>query len=152
MIVEVILLERITNLGRVGDRVSVKPGYGRNFLVPKAKAIYATPENIKAFELKRSEYEAAQTGKLENAQNRAKQLSSIQINLELEADPSGKLYGSVSPKVLADAITKAGCEVHKEEIKLPHGPIRHIGDHEITLQLHSEVVATVLVKVTGINV
>lgn len=148
---EVILLERVTNLGRVGDKVSVKPGYGRNFLVPQGKAIYATPENIKGFELKRSEYEKAQTDKLENAKSRAEQLASMEVKLVLEADPSGKLYGSVSPKILADAITQAGCEVRKEEIKLPEGPIRQIGDHTVSVQLHSEVIATVALKIVPIS-
>lgn len=145
---QVILLERVTNLGRVGDKVSVKPGYGRNFLVPQGKAIYATPTNIKEFELKRAEYEKAQVDKLEGARNRAEQLASMEIQLVLEADPSGKLYGSVTPKALADAIAKAGCEVRKEEVKLPEGPIRQIGDYAVNVQLHSEVVATVAVKIT----
>lgn len=148
---EVILLERVTNLGRVGDKVTVKPGFGRNFLIPQKKAMYATPENIKNFELKRSEFEKAQENKFENAQRRAGQLATMVVTIVLEADPSGKLYGSVSPKTLADAITEAGCEVQKSEVKLPGGPIRQIGEHTINVQLHTEIMASVVVKVVPMN-
>ncbi len=147
---EVILLERVTNLGRVGDKVSVKPGYGRNYLVPQGKAIFATAENIQAFELKRAEYEKAQQDKLEEAQKRAEELAALEISLVLEADPAGKLYGSVNTKTLADAITQAGCAVRKEEIRLPEGSIRQIGEHVVNVHLHSEVITPVTIKIEAV--
>lgn len=146
---EVILLEKIRHLGGVGDKVSVKPGYGRNYLIPKGKAESATQENIVKFEARRAELERAAAESLSAAQARADALVAIQVTIPARAGDEGKLFGSIGTSDLAKAISDAGVKVNKSEIRLPTGPIRQLGEFEIHVQLHSDVMTHVKVIVTA---
>lgn len=146
---EVILLDKIRHLGGVGDRVSVKPGYGRNFLIPQGKAVFATEPNIAKFEARRAEIERAAAEALSAAQKRADALVAIQVTLPAKAGDEGKLFGSIGTMDLAKAITHAGVEVCKSEVRLPTGPIRQLGEYDIHVQLHSEVMTTVKVIIVA---
>jgi len=144
---EVILLEKISNLGNLGERVNVKPGYARNFLIPQGKAVRATAGRIAEFEKRRAELEKKAAGVLATAQDRAAKLAELEVEITQKAGPEGKLYGSVGTQNIADAVTAAGVEVTRQEVRLPEGPLRHTGEYEIELQLHPDVVATVKVIV-----
>ncbi|MFO7908480.1 50S ribosomal protein L9 [Vreelandella aquamarina] len=144
---EVILLDKIGKLGGLGDKVTVKPGYGRNFLVPYGHAVPATKENIAAFEAQRVELEAQAAERKAEAEARAEQLNDIELSLVSKAGDEGKLFGSIGPRDLADAISSAGIEVAKSEVRMPLGPIRQTGEYDIELRLHAEVNATVRVVV-----
>ena len=144
---ELILLQKVTNLGNLGDKVSVKPGYGRNFLVPQGKAVPATAANLADFEAKRAEYEAKAKASLEGAQGRAAQLEGASVTLKVNASTEGKLYGSVGPRDIADAFTAAGLPLEKSEVILGEGPIRHIGEFDVLVHLHADVETTVKVVV-----
>ena len=143
----VILLERVANLGNLGDSVKVRAGYGRNYLIPQGKAVPATPENVEKFEARRVELEKTATEKLSIAQARKDALANVSITLQQKAGDEGKLFGSVGTSDLAHAITAAGVQVEKREIRLPNGPIRQIGQHDIEIELHSDVIATIMVNV-----
>ena len=136
---EVILLEKVNNLGDLGDKVNVKAGYGRNYLIPQKKAVPATPENLKEFEAKRAEFEKAEREALEAAQTRANALADITITLVRKAGAEGKLFGSVTNADIAEAVTEAGVELEKREIRMPAGPIHELGEYDIDVHLHSEV-------------
>jgi large subunit ribosomal protein L9 len=136
---EVILLEKVANLGSLGDKVKVKAGYGRNFLLPYGKAVAATADNLKAFEERRAELEKAAAEKLAAAQARGEALEGASITITSKAGEEGKLFGSIGVRDIADAITAAGTEVEKSEVRLPEGPLRVVGEYEIELQLHSDV-------------
>ena len=144
---EVILLEKVANLGALGDKVKVKAGYGRNFLVPFGKAVPATKANVAEFEARRAELEKAAGEKLAAAQQRAEQLSEIELTITAKAGDEGKLFGSIGTRDLAESISAVGVEVAKSEIRLPAGPIRTVGEFDIALQLHTDVSATVKVFV-----
>lgn len=144
---EVILLEKIHKLGGLGDRVKVKPGYGRNFLVPQGKAVPATGDNVKYFETRREELEKAQADALGKAQIRATELNEISVTIERKAGEEGKLYGSVGTSDIADAVTAAGVELAKQEVRLPEGPFRMTGEYDVEVVLHPEVTATIKLNV-----
>ena len=144
---EVILLEKVANLGALGDKVKVKAGFGRNFLVPFGKAVPATKANVAEFEARRAELEKAAAEKLSAAQKRAEELDEIELTLTAKAGDEGKLFGSIGTRDLAEAISATGMEVAKSEVRLPTGPIRTIGEFDIALQLHPEVAATVKIFV-----
>jgi len=146
----VILQEKIANLGNVGDQVTVTRGYGRNYLIPKDKAVLATPESIQHFEERRVDLEKAAAEVLLTAQARAKSLGSVSVKIEAQASEEGKLFGSVGPREIADAIVAAGHEMTKSEVSMPDGPIRQLGEHEVTVTLHGEVYTTVKVEVVAI--
>ena len=146
---EVILLEKIANLGNLGDKVTIKSGYGRNYLVPQGKAVAATAKKIAEFEARRAELEKAAAEKLSAAQKLGNELSKLQIVITHKAGDEGRLFGSVGTHNIADAITEAGIEIGKHQIRLPHGAIRHIGDYPIDINLHSDVVVTLNVKVAA---
>ncbi|MFW5824347.1 MAG: 50S ribosomal protein L9 [Marinobacter sp.] len=146
---EVILLEKVANLGSLGDKVKVKSGYGRNFLLPYGKAVAATEENLKAFEERRAELEKAAAEKLAAAQARAEALEGQSFTISSKAGDEGKLFGSIGVRDIADAITAGGTEVEKSEVRLPEGPIRATGEYEIELQLHSDVTVTVQLAVVA---
>jgi large subunit ribosomal protein L9 len=146
---EVILLDKIRHLGGVGDRVSVKPGYGRNYLIPKGKAVFATETNITKFEARRAEIERAAAEALSAAQKRADALVAIQVTVPAKAGDEGKLFGSIGTMDLAKAISSAGVEVNKSEVRLPTGPIRQLGEYDIHVQLHSEVMTTVKILIVA---
>ena len=146
---EVILLEKVVNLGNLGDKVNVKSGFARNFLVPHQKAVLATKEKIAEFEKRRAELEKAAAEKLSAAQTRAAALSKIEVVITHKAGEEGKLFGSVGTQDIADAMTAAGAEVDKREVRLPEGIIRHVGDYAIDVNLHADVTVTVTVQIVA---
>jgi large subunit ribosomal protein L9 len=143
---EVILLEKIKNLGALGAKVAVKSGYGRNFLIPQGKAVPATEKNVAEFEARRAELEAKANAALASAQTRGERVSALAVVIAAKAGDEGKLFGSVGTRDIADAITGLGEAVDKSEVRLPNGALRSTGDYDIDVQLHAEV--TVPVKVT----
>ena len=140
---KVILQEKVANLGNVGDQVSVKPGFGRNYLIPYGKAVPSTPEAIADFEKRRAGLEKAAAELLATAKQRADKLADLTVTLSANAGEEGKLFGSISPRDIAEAITRAGVDVEKREVDLPEGPIRTTGEYEVHVHLHSDVKATV---------
>ena len=142
---EVILLEKIANRGDLGSRVRVKAGYGRNYLIPFGKAVPATQANIANFDARRAELEKTAAVKLAEAEKRAAALAEIELTIPAKAGDEGKLFGSVGVRDLANAITDAGVEVTKSEVRLPAGPIRMVGEYDIAVQLHSDVTSSVKV-------
>ncbi|PMR76646.1 50S ribosomal protein L9 [Billgrantia endophytica] len=146
---EVILLDNIGKLGGLGDKVAVKPGYGRNYLVPYGLAVPATKDNVEAFEAQRAELEAHAAERKAEAEARAAQLNEIELSLVSKAGDEGKLFGSIGPRDLAEALAQAGLDVAKSEVRMPDGPIRQTGEYDIDLHLHAEVDATVRVVVVA---
>ena len=144
---EVILLEKVRNLGSVGDKVIVKPGFARNFLVPKGKAVRATSANVAKFEARRSELEKVAADSLQAAKARAEKLNEFVLTIKAKAAEEGKLFGSISTRELVKAFAQAGQEIAKSEILMPEGAIRRTGEYAINLQLHSDVVVAVKVNV-----
>jgi len=145
---EVILLEKVANLGNLGDKVNVRPGYGRNFLVPTKKAVPATKDNLVMFEERRAELEAAAAEVLATAQARAEQIANLaSVTIAANASEEGKLFGSVAVVDIAKVVTDAGVEVTKQEVSMPEGPIHTIGEYEIAIHVHSDVIQTIKVVV-----
>ena len=136
---EVILLERVDNVGGIGDLVRVKSGFARNYLIPKGKATVATAENKAKFEARRAELEAKAAGELKAAQGRAKQLEGKIVRLTAQAGPEGKLFGSVGTVDIAEACEKLGVQVERSEVRMHDGPIRVVGEHKVDLHLHTDV-------------
>ena len=146
---EVILLEKVKNLGALGDKVKVKPGYGRNYLVPQGKAAPASKANLEAFEQKRTEYEAKANKLLADAQARAASFADAEATISANASPEGKLFGSVGPREIAEAFTAQGKTLEKSEVIMPEGAIHNIGDYEVEISLHADVKAPVKVHVVA---
>ncbi|RRN57189.1 50S ribosomal protein L9 [Pseudoxanthomonas sp. SGNA-20] len=144
---ELILLQKVVNLGNLGDKVTVKPGYGRNYLVPQGKAVPATAANLAEFEAKRAEYEAKAKALLDEAQARLAKLEGASVTVKANASTEGKLYGSVGPRDIAEAFTAAGLPLEKSEVIMGEGPIRHVGEFEVQVALHADVETTVKVVV-----
>ena len=140
---QVILLEKIGRLGELGQQVNVKPGYGRNYLIPNGKAVPATPENVEKFEAQRAELEKAQADSLATAQGRAEKLNELEVTLHRKVVSDDKLYGSVGINEIAAAIADSGLEVTKREINLPDGPFKSVGEYEVELHLHADVDARI---------
>jgi large subunit ribosomal protein L9 len=136
---EIILLEKVNNVGAIGDRVRVKSGYARNYLIPQGKATLATPANIAKFEARRAELEAKAAGEVAEAQARAKKLEGVTLKITMPAGAEGKLFGSVGTVDIAEAIEKIGVTVERSEVRLPEGPLRVAGEHQIELHLHTDV-------------
>lgn len=149
MNIKVILQEKVANLGNIGDQVLVKPGYARNFLFPYSKAVPATPEFIVKFEKRRAELEKAAVELLERAKVRAKKLVAKTFKVIANASGEGKLFGSVGPREIAEAISKNGVVVEKREVNLPEGLIRQVGEYQIPLNLHMDVAVTVKIEVVS---
>src|SRR3990167_3083151 len=147
MVMEVILLEKIRNLGGIGEKVKVKRGYGRNYLIPQGKAVLANAANLAAFEARRAELEKHEQETLATVKKRAESLSVLTITIPVKASEEGKLYGSIGSREIAEAIEAAGCAVERREVDLPEGPIRQVGEHPVILQLHSDVTVKLLVQV-----
>ena len=145
----VILLENVENLGSIGDLVKVKPGYGRNYLLPQGKAALATPENVKAIESRRVELEKAAADELANAKTRAATIAGMELIIPANAGSEGKLFGSVGPIDIADAFAKVQVEVQRSEVRMPDGPLHELGEFTIGVHLHPEVNADVLVRVVA---
>ncbi|MBL4833002.1 MAG: 50S ribosomal protein L9 [Pseudomonas sp.] len=147
---EVILLEKIANLGSLGDKVAVSAGYARNFLLPFGKATPATAGNLEAFEARRAELERIADEKKAEAEARAAKLVDLTVTITANAGEEGKLFGSIGTRDISDAVTAAGVSVEKSEVRLPEGPLRNVGEYDIALHLHSDVEASVkLVVVNG---
>ncbi|WFC43652.1 50S ribosomal protein L9 [Pseudoxanthomonas sp. SE1] len=144
---ELILLQKVTNLGVLGDKVNVKPGYGRNYLVPQGKAVPATAANVAEFEAKRAEYEAKAKAVHDDAEARAAKLEGASVTITANAATEGKLFGSVGPRDIADAFTAAGLPLEKSEVIMGEGALRNIGEYEIAVKLHADVQTTVKVVV-----
>jgi len=146
---QIILLEKVANLGQLGDVVKVKDGYARNFLIPSGKAKRATDANLKEFDARRAELEKVQAEKLVAAQARAEKLEGARIEIAQKAGVDGRLFGSVGNIDIADAITKTGIEVAKMEVRLPEGPFKVVGEYPVTLALHSDVTCDITVTVVA---
>ncbi len=146
---QLILLQKVTNLGNLGDKVDVKPGFGRNFLVPQGKAVPATPANLAEFETRRAEYEAKAEAQRAEATERLSKLEGASVTIYANASTEGKLYGSVGPRDIAEALTKHGLPVEKSEVVMGEGAFRHIGEYEVVVHLHADVETTVQVVVAG---
>ena len=144
---ELILLEKVQKLGDLGDTVNVKPGYGRNFLVPTGKAVPATPENITQFEARRGELEKVAFKKLSTAEERVTALDGFEIVLSANASEEGKLYGSIGPREIADEVTTRGITLSKAEVIMGEGPIRYTGEHNVLVHLHADVETEIKVTV-----
>jgi large subunit ribosomal protein L9 len=143
----VILLENVENLGSIGDLVKVKPGYGRNYLLPQGKAALATPENMKEIEARRAELEKAAAEELAAAKTRAGAIEGMELVIPANAGPEGKLFGSVGPIDIADAFEKVQVEVERSEIRMPEGPIQELGEFSVGVHLHPEVDVEVSVRI-----
>jgi large subunit ribosomal protein L9 len=146
---EVILLESVQKLGELGDKVTVKSGYGRNFLIPQKKAVPATAENLQQFEERRADLEAVAGEKLSIAKNRAKKVDELSITITTKAGEEGKLFGSITVRDVAEACEAAGVKLEKSEVRLPEGPIRELGEFEINIHLHPEVDAVLKLAVVA---
>ena len=145
---EIILLDKIAHLGGLGDKVKVRNGYARNYLLPQKKAVLATEENLKKFEAERLVYAAKIAAELEAAEQRAKAITELgQVVIASNAGDEGKLFGSIGTRDISEALTAAGVEVHKSEVRMPDGVIRSIGEYEITIQLHADVKTAIKVIV-----
>ncbi len=137
---KIILQENVANVGKVGDQVNVKAGFARNFLLPQEKAVLATPANLADFETRRADFEKAAEENLAQAKQRAEAMAKLSVHIEALSSDEGKLFGSIGPREVADALLAAGCEaVEKREVVMADGPIRHVGEHAVLLSLHSEV-------------
>jgi large subunit ribosomal protein L9 len=143
----VILLENVENLGSIGDLVKVKPGYGRNYLLPQGKAALATPENMKEIEARRAELEKAAAEELAAARKRAGAIEGMELVIQANAGPEGKLFGSVGPIDIADAFEKVQVEVERSEVRMPEGPIQELGEFTIGVHLHPEVDVDITVRI-----
>ena len=146
---EVILLEKVGKLGALGDRVTVKGGYARNFLLPQGRAVLANEANIAEFEARRAELEKTAKEQIDAATLRAESLNGKTVAINAKAGDEGKLFGSIGTRDIADAAVAAGLTLDKSEVRLPEGPLRTIGEHEVQCQVYSEVFATIKVTITG---
>jgi large subunit ribosomal protein L9 len=146
---EVILLEKVANLGDLGDKVSIKAGYGRNYLVPQGKAVAATADKIKEFETRRAELEKVAAEKLAAANGRATALNKLNVIITHKAGDEGKLFGSVGTQNIADVLTESGAKVEKHEVRMPDGVIRQIGNYDIDIHLHSDVIVTLSIEIAA---
>jgi large subunit ribosomal protein L9 len=146
---EVILLEKIANLGNLGDRVTIKSGYGRNYLIPQGKAAMATVAKIKEFEERRAELEKQAAEKLAAATARGESISKLNVTIAHKTGDEGRLFGSVGTQNIAEAVTAAGVKVEKHEVRMPNGVIRQVGEYEIAINLHTDVVVTLPIKIVA---
>jgi len=146
---QIILLEKVANLGALGEQVTVLPGYARNFLFPQGKAVPATAANVEQFETRRAELEAQAAAKLAEAQDRAAKIDEIELSAAVKAGDEGKLFGSLGNRDVAELATAAGVELAKAEVLLPNGPIRQVGEYDIAIRLHPEVEATLTLHVVA---
>ena len=146
---EVILLEKVENLGNLGDKVAVRSGYARNYLVPQGKAKFATPENMAEFEARRAELEKIAAETLAAAEARREKLDGLEVTITMKAGNEGKLFGSVGTADIAEAVASAGVEIEKREVRMPEGALREAGEFDIDVHLHSDVNATIKLIIVG---
>ena len=146
---QVILLEKVVNLGELGSVVKVKDGYARNYLIPQGKAKRATAENLKVFEARRAELEKVQAAALAQAQERATKLEGLKLEITQKAGVDGRLFGSVTNYDIVEALEKLGHEVERSHVRMPEGPLKQVGEYPISIALHTDVIATITVAVLG---
>lgn len=146
---QIILLEKVINLGNLGDVVRVKAGYARNFLIPQRKARRATPAAIAEFETRRAELETAAAARLAVATAAGNKLAGLTVQISQKSGVDGRLFGSVTNSDIAEALTKQGVAVEKAQIRMPHGPLKIVGDHSVSVSLHTDVVVDIIVAVLG---
>lgn len=146
---QVILLQRVVNLGKLGETVDVKAGYGRNYLIPQGKALPANEANIAKFEARRAELEAQEAKELAEAKKRADALSDVNVIMRAKVGDEGKLFGSIGTRDIADALTNSGLPVDRAEVKLPEGTLRQVGEYKVVIQLHHDITADILVTITS---
>jgi large subunit ribosomal protein L9 len=146
---QVILLQKVANLGNIGDRVKVRSGYGRNFLLPQGKATLATPENVARFEARREELERLAREHLASAGDRAAALKDFKLTIPARAGTEGKLFGSIGTSDIAEACSRAGFKVERSEVRLPNGPLRVLGEHLVSLHLHADVDVPLTVSIVA---
>lgn len=146
---ELILLQKVRNLGTLGDKVVVKPGYGRNYLLPQGKAVRVNAANLAAFEQRRAEYQAKADSQLADAEARKGKLDGVSVTIATHASAEGKLFGSVGPRDISEALSTAGHEVNKGEVILGEGPLRHTGEFDVALHLHADVHTSVKVIIVA---
>ncbi len=136
---DVILLQKVANLGNIGDRVKVRSGYGRNFLLPQGKATLATPDNVARFEARRAELERMAREQLSSAEERAAALKEFKLTIPAKAGTEGKLFGSIGTTDIAEAVSRQGFKLERSEVRMPNGPLRSVGEHVVSLHLHADV-------------
>jgi large subunit ribosomal protein L9 len=136
---DIILLQKVANLGNIGDRVKVRSGFGRNFLLPQGKATLATAANVARFEARRAELEKAAQDQLSDAERRAAALREFKLTIRAKAGAEGKLFGSVGTSDIAEAATREGHEISRSEVRMPNGPLRNVGEHMVEVHLHTDV-------------
>jgi large subunit ribosomal protein L9 len=146
---EVILLQKVANLGNIGDRVKVKSGFGRNFLLPQGKATLATAANVAKFEVRRAELEKLAREQLTSATERAAALQDFKLSLTAKAGTEGKLFGSVGTADIAEALKRAGHNIQRSEVRMPNGPLRNVGEHTVNLHLHADIDVSVPVTIVA---
>jgi large subunit ribosomal protein L9 len=146
---QVILMEKVANLGNLGDVVKVKDGFARNFLIPQGKAKRATPENLKHFEARRAELEKAQNEQLSKAQERGSKLEGLKIQITQKSGVDGRLFGSVTNYDIVEQLEKMGHEVERSQVRMPQGPLKQVGDYPLQIALHTDVTVTITVSVIG---
>ncbi len=146
---EVILLQKVANLGNIGDRVKVRSGFGRNFLLPQGKATLATPDNVARFEARRAELERLAREHLSSAAERAAAMKEFKLTIHAKAGTEGKLFGSIGTSDIAEAATREGFKVERSEVRLPTGPLRTVGEHNITLHLHADIDVPLVVAIVA---
>lgn len=146
---EVILLQKVANLGNIGDRVKVRSGFGRNFLLPKGRATLATPDNVARFEARRAELEKAAREQLQSAEERAVAMQEFKLVITAKAGAEGKLFGSIGTSDIAEACTRTGFKVERSEVRLPSGPLRMVGEHVVSLHLHADIDVPLTVSVVA---
>ena len=146
---EVILLQKVANLGNIGDRVKVRSGFGRNFLLPQGKATLATPDNIARFEARRAELERVAREHLSSAEERSAAMKDFKLTVHAKAGTEGKLFGSIGTSDIAEELNRAGFQVERSEVRLPHGPLRMLGEHTVNLHLHADVDVPVQVTIVA---
>jgi large subunit ribosomal protein L9 len=146
---EVILLQKVANLGNIGDKVKVKSGFGRNYLLPEGKATLATPDNVARFEARRAELERMAPEHLSSAVERATAMKDFKLTITAKAGTEGKLFGSIGTSDIAEACSKAGFKVQRSEVRLPNGPLRTLGEHSVTLHLHADIDVPVAVSIVA---
>ncbi len=146
---EIILMETIENLGGIGDKVNVRSGYARNYLIPGGKAKYATPENVAEFEARRAELEAAEAKAVATANERFEQINNLRVTIAANAGPEGKLFGSIGTIEIAEALSDVGIAIEKKEVRLPEGTLRAVGEYDVKIHLHTDTDAKLFIVIVA---
>ena len=146
---DVILLQKVANLGNIGDRVKVRSGYGRNFLLPQGKATLATPDHVARFEARRAELERVAREELSSAEERAAAMKELKLTIPAKAGTEGKLFGSIGTTDIAEHVSRLGFKLQRSEVRLPSGPLRSVGEHQVSLHLHTDIDVPITVTIVA---